>query len=237
MALNKNIVPIVYISGTGGHFLSSFIRSARLNNDPYSTGCYLSTYGNAHNARLDMGNVGGFSVPPEVQIEKLLKFNLPDPPYYPPVHLHDIDPIMQEFEKSIKITYTGYDVYEISIIYFMKWGIEAGNYKVNNIYDILWPTRMTMSWMMKNLKGYRSSDNYGDRLLDVSWKELFEKDPDILVEKLSKFTGIPSDQFPRQSLENWRILTKKGRDIIDTVLNTGDIGLIIKLDSQTGTPR
>jgi hypothetical protein len=226
MGLNKDIIPVMYMGGTGGHFLSAFIRAARAYDEPSLSFFNLSNNGNAHKTRIDLGSTGGVTVPVDVQIADILKKNLTDPPCYPPMHLIDTDAVMQVFEKAIKITYNGFDIYEIANIFFIKWGIDEGNFKITNIDEYREKLRMVFMITFRNHRYFRPNYNYKDRLLNISWKDVYEQDADNLILKLSNFLDIPGYKFPKKELEEWRSRTKKGVDLVNEILNTDNIGLL-----------
>lgn len=217
----------MYMGGTGGHFLSAFIRAASTQGQSVPNCFNLSNYGNAHRAIIDLGSAGGVSVPVDVQIATILKKPMVNPPYYPPMHLIDTDAVMQVFKRAIKITYEGFDVYEISNVYFIKWGIDEGNFKITNM-DEYRAKLSSILWMtFKNHQNFRSSDDlYEGRLLTISWKEIYKADVDDLILKLSQFTNIPKQNFPKHELEEWRRRTTKGIDLVNKILNTDNIGLV-----------
>jgi hypothetical protein len=226
MGLNKDIIPVMYMGGTGGHFLSAFIRAARSYDEPLLSFFNLSNNGNAHRSRIDLGSAGGVAVPVDVQIATILKKNLTDPPCYPPMHLIDTDAVMQVFERAIKITYDGFDIYEIANIYFIKWGIDEGNFKITNMDEYIEKLRMVFMITFKHHRYFRPNYNYKDRLLNISWKEIYKADADDLILKLSQFTNIPKQNFPKQELEEWRRRTTKGIDLVNEILNTDNMELL-----------
>ena len=227
MSLNKDIIPIMYMGGTGGHFISAFIRSAREHSKSKPSFFNFSEYGNAHRASVDLGSAGGVGVPIEIQIKTILNHKIIiEPPCCPPVHFIDIDATMKVFEKAIKITYDDFDIHEISHVFFIKQMIEEKKFKVTNTDDCRKELKKISLWTSKFKCHFQTDGKYEDRVLSISWKEIYKQDTSDLIIKLSNFTGIPECKFNKNKLEEWRTLTKKGVDLVNQILNTDDTTLL-----------
>lgn len=202
MLPNEDIIPISYMSGTGGNFLCHFIVSAKENNKER---VLLSHFGNAHGHGLKdiNANIGTSSATDISTINNILS-TIVDPlvkkPYFAPAHLFDINTINKYFKKSIRIIYDTDDIEEIAIIFYGKWIRQSKEFKTTEI-----PQLITL--IHDNAKFFKKEkDMYN--VLFVSWKELFKGNIDELIQKLSTFTHINSDNFNTESLIHWRTKTQ-----------------------------
>jgi hypothetical protein len=55
-------------------------------------------------------------------------------------------------------------------------------------------------------------------MLCISWKEIYQFDSTILINKLSTFTNIPAQNFSLDQLNQWRNATKNGVDLVNDML-------------------
>lgn len=204
------VVPIMYVAGSGGHFLSSLLRRARSNytaNIPYG----LSGYGNCHNAIIDFGVFGGMETPFNEKMARLRQKPLePNTTYYWPIHFNDIDLLMKEFDRSIKITYDEHDYLELAAIFYVKWGVEGKNttlpFSVYKFEDLL----------IEHQESFYPTTDYGDNILNISWRELYhEENIDDVITRLSAFTDIPTDRFDKDFITQWREGTAQGLLAVD----------------------
>lgn len=201
--IKTSVIPIVYMAGTGGHFLSAFLRKARLNE--IESNFKLSVYGNCHNIRLDLGSAGGLADPLDEKIE-IIKRNVVDHSitHYWPLHSDNIDHVMREFDKCIKITYTESDITDVAAIFYVKWGIEGQHitepFKEFNFHRMLHDYQ---PYFCPNI-------DYSDRILNISWYELYHEDRiDDVIKKLSDYTNIPIDNFDKNFMFAWRRNTQR----------------------------
>lgn len=186
-----HIYPIAYLGGSGGNFVSSWLNQAA-----YGMPVILNKInGNAHRS----GKYAGFSIFHDqlVGIESLkLKFTNEQHKLFIASHIVDDDLLLNNFSKSLKITYDQNDVTEIAISFCAK---ELGLSK-DNIFRRLEITEKFNSSMIKQLPETEKSTN-------LSWKTLLHNNPDELVDKLSTFYKIDSSNFNLSILEEWRELT------------------------------
>jgi len=218
---NIDIIPIRYMSGTGGQFLSNFITAAK-NNNKYNI--YLSVHGNAH-----QNNLSDFNIPKEsafgprfqndtLNINSMLNLIGKEgsvPVYYPAMHLMNIEILLNIFDKVISIIYDIEDISDIALIYYGKFHIdEQPNTNISFSHKYV-TTKITLKYSSRFFKEYESAN-----VLNVSWKELFHLDTNILVEKISAFTSIPKENFNISNLLEWRKATSQCLDKVSNTLNT-----------------
>jgi hypothetical protein len=216
---NTNIIPIRYMSGTGGQFLSNFITAAKNNNKKEIV---LSPYGNAHE-----NNLIDFFLPPNsvygprhsdsIKVEALTNLQSKDgatPIYYPAMHLMDIEGLITVFEKVISITYDKDDISDIALIFHGKFYIDELQYIKPSSHDYV-TMKITLNNAYSLFKIYESIN-----VLNVSWKELFHLDENIIIDKISSFTGIPKENFNISNLLKWRKATLHCLDTVSSTLNT-----------------
>jgi hypothetical protein len=210
--MNTEIIPISYMSGTGGNFLCHFIVSAKYN-DFSKYALKLSTYGNAH------GNGADIPIAPyapydsdEKKIDYLLSYNIAKDkikPYYTLGHIVDLNLITKKFKKSIRITYDNDDIDLLTNIFIGKYVSDSKNL-VRTKLSIFIPT--TKFQLVKNSTNFVYEQN--DNLLCVSWKNVYHDKPQILINKLHKFTDIPAINFSVDQLLEWREATSLGASIV-----------------------
>ena len=217
---NIDIIPIKYMSGTGGQFLSSFITAAKTKNNQ---AIRLSLFGNAHtNNLLDFSLPGhpafGPDRPDSLKIDATLNLIGNEgsvPIYYSAMHFMDIKLLLTTFDRVISITYDIDDVSDIALIFYGKFYIDElqSNTDISNHRYVT--MKITLKYSSRFFKEYES-----DNVLNVSWKELFHLDTNILVEKISAFTSIPKENFNISNLLEWRKVTLQCLDKVSSTLNT-----------------
>jgi hypothetical protein len=216
--MNEDIIPITYMSGTGGNFLCHFILSAKNNNKNNIT---FSKYGNAHHGLKDgqvPGNVHDSDIDKIKNILDVCKNkinfykNKVDKPFYVISHIRDIKLLSMYFKRFIRITYELDDVDELAKVFLAKAIVEPSDsvtktFMIPQLVNIL----NEQSEYFKHVDGYEYS-------IFVSWKNLYHDDPSILVEKLHNFTNIPKENFSVNLVSQWRIATNHGINYINTSL-------------------
>lgn len=202
-----SVIPIIYSSGSGGHFLASLLRRARMNDK--TSIANFSEFGNCHKVKIDIGSAGGFDTSIEdvlssvsSQFDRMQKN--PGELYYAPMHTLDTQSIMDNFNQCIKIVYTREDIPEIARTYLVKWAIEGNN--THTIPENHWLYAMTND-LNDQLPYFTESLEFGNRMMHVTWTELLRSDPEILIEKLHRLTDIPIDNFDQLFISDWRAKT------------------------------
>ena len=204
MLPTEDIIPITFMSGSGGNFLCHFIVSAKRNIHDIIE---LSTHGNAHAFSLkDLDTFSkGINWPDKDKIDFLLSQS-PDTtikkPYYVSCHIKDVNLIKNTFKKSIRIVYDLDDLEEITTVFYGKWAIDDSQ-KIRPIYK--------KEFYMRDIRKQHQNFNKiadMDGILFISWKELFKENIEEFISKLSIFTGIDKDNFSRESLMHWRNKTQ-----------------------------
>jgi len=216
--MNEDIIPIAYMSGTGGNFLCHLIVSAKRNSKELLK---LSEYGNAHGGLKDIHSP--FLGPDAPDMEKvnhiLSKTNTTttSKPYYTALHINDTQLLGMYFKRFIRITYELDDVDELAKVFLGKHGIDCFNIKPT-------PTQLKFYFnkdkttILKMFNYFNYSKKFPNSLF-ISWKKLYHGDPSFLIHTLHRFTEIPIENFDIDSLLHWRDVTKNGIDMIDEILN------------------
>lgn len=197
----SEIIPITYIAGSGGTFLSNFITYAKLNNKSLMK---FSTNGNAHSCTLDItidNKLHSYSVD---QLDYLLSRGkgISDMPYYIPIHYFDKlildDQVTDKFDKLIRITYTESNINDILCAFIGKYHMDERGMTLPIIKSKVNILTSTYKFFIERFK---ISDL---KVLDVSWNHLLYNDIDILLTELSEYTTIPKDNFCIENLLEWR---------------------------------
>ncbi len=204
----SDIVPVLFMGGTGGHFLSAFLYHAREGDNYWQ----FSKCGNAHHSQKNNSSFsGGVSYPAINHINALLKLPVFGKIMYIRSHCHDPSLALLHFDKVIKTYYETKDVDELNLVFLAKWGLDEGNLNIDELKNRLISPAMTAVHHSKyfefpELGNYYESEN----LLNISWQELMHNDPITLINKLSQFTNLSVDRFPLDKLLTWRELTMAG---------------------------
>ena len=211
-SIKSSVVPIMYMGGTGGHFVASLLHNAKLNKSEIPN---ISESGSCHFTDIELKNLGGIFNSLESKITELRLMNLTFDStitYYWPLHDKEIDHVMKEFDRCIKITYTEKDIPEINAAIYIKWGVEGKNTVLK--YDRF--KRRNTVFLKEYNKFFRPDIDYGERVLNISWYELYHSnDIDRLIKKFSDFTGIAISNFSKEFIIQWRTLTHFGFSKID----------------------
>lgn len=210
----EDIVPITYINGSGGNFLCHFIVSAKRNNKNIIE---LSKHGNTHEFGLkDIPSPSfGILTADNLKINHILTQTpniLANTPYYTSAHIADPKLIHDNFKKSIRIVYDLDDVDELTLIHLGKYSVDCENINLESVHTQLPFIKFRIK---KYNEFFKNNENY-DSMLLVSWKEIYHSDPQILIDKLHKFTNIPKNNFSLEQMLIWRNATQM---CIETVLN------------------
>ena len=130
------------------------------------------------------------------------------PPYYQPCHVYDIPLLNQHFEKVIKISYSAKHIFDIAKIKIIK------NTGYNTDFKKLIASATSSTISLKMHQKY-FLDNGIENNLTIDWGMLLHDNPEILVEKLSNFTGYPKEDFNISELLNWRKITENVLNLVN----------------------
>jgi hypothetical protein len=212
---NQAIVPVTYMGGTGGQFVSALCYAARHSN---YDGIKFSKFGNAHLSTTDFFLPGDFTNSVDKQIEKILSVDTPSPPYHVGMHLRDIDRVMDVFQRAIRITYSQNDIEDLAAIFLGKWGIDSNFCNLDDLENFQLTYRKRIFFLNKNLEYWQPKNNFGDRLLYISWRDLYKNSIDDLTKKLSTFIGFKFDSIVVEKIAEWRSLTENGLDNLKIIM-------------------
>jgi len=196
---NEDIVPITYMGGTGGQFLCHFIVSAKRNIKDVLVN--LSEYGNAHRNNLsDISSSGKFGIlSSDVDKINYMLLKKPNfdaaPPYYTAAHLVNMDLVNTNFKKSIRIIYDSDDIGQLVTVFF-------GKCEGKRSFD-----KYLLKLFTSHLDQFSNKEDMPN-VLFISWKELFNGNIDTLIQNISTFTNINSDNFSKESINYWRTKTQ-----------------------------
>jgi hypothetical protein len=225
---HTKIVPVTYAGGTGGKFLTYLLNSAKISNyGPMK----LSKHGNAHaiydNDVVNMHTLPyTIEVPTNDQISELLNYiNNDEMPIYCSCHILGIDELVKNFDKVIQICYDEEDIPDIAYAYTAKIGLDE-----NNDDEINYLSNLVKSCARSNLKiitKFTYRYDLEPALLNVTWKELYQDDIDSLITKLSNFSNLSKDNFKKDQIIEWRILTHTGIEKVKALLGDSRKKIII----------
>jgi hypothetical protein len=206
---HTDIIPIGYTGGSGGHFLGYFLTKAKYKLKDYIT---LSEHGNTHASFKEMSMPDNFvNIDVDEQI-KLIKQATPislgnvalKKPYFFACHIIDANKLLEHFDKAIYIYYDYEDIYEISKAYYGKWVVDHTQTQLESSKGTAFTILYLMAGIKNNMKIIKNRVDLEPNICNVSWKELVHMDSSILINKLSEFTGIDSNNFSKSDLDQWR---------------------------------
>ena len=189
-------VPVTYFGGTGGHFLISFLNAAYTNDQ---INFKYSKFGDAHKTGYAavVGSGLGSAAPHIDNKIKILLENLHTRKFIG-VHILEYHRLIDIFNQVIKITYEKSDIEEISKIFVLKY---------SNGFTIDYDDLIKDSMRKATLFLPTFSTSYENSVTCIDWAELFKKDPNLLIEKLSRRFDIPIENFNISNLVEWRKIT------------------------------
>ena len=226
---NNNIIPISFIAGSGGRFVSYLINSAKCTKPVQ---LQFSERGNAHdlwNLEIELTSTP-FPIPFPVGEHAKFFFNVFNKhrrnadylkinplPWYGSCHVEDIDTLLMYFNKAIHIGFDANDVSDISLAFIGKQMID--DRKINDSISINEEYVHYSQYLTDSLSSRTIRPDLEPNLLSITWKDIYVNDPTILIDKLSNFSNIPYDKFKLNDLIEWRNRTKNGIDGLIPIIN------------------
>ena len=243
---NKNIVPITFIAGTGGRFISYLINSAKAIE---STPLKLSKYGNAHaiwdleieiastpfNNLTSSAENAKFFFSSFAMARKKVNYTKNNPlPYYGSCHTDDVEGLLWYFDKVINISFDVEDIHNIALVFAGKAYVDDANINDTAVLKQLYSNTITL--LINSVR--RPKPELEPNLLNISWKDIYQNDPTKLIHKLSEFCNIPHEKFRIDELIEWRNRTsnciKEMSSILDNNDRVSSLVPIISIDDKVG---
>lgn len=232
--LRNDVVPILFLSGTGGNFLSYYLRQAKIADTTNSLTARpnFTKHGSAHkmkryyspctdpikcNIEHHLNFIKEASVNPEEGLPFF--FSIESPP--------SAKEMSKNFNKFVYIGYDEDDIDQISRVFFVKRCIDGVYFKdsegnfVSSDGELTWNTDISKqysapeelfelfdSFAKYNVDTFKESQTLNNNGgLNISWKEYTAGDIDQFINKLSTFTGYRESSFDQEALVEWRKLT------------------------------
>lgn len=223
---NNSIIPVSFVPGSGGRFLSYILNSTNANTILASNIDLELMYGLV----VAFGNMKlqsqSMLIPAQDQLNDLLNYAIDynfDTIEYCSCHVLDSSMLLNKFEKVIQISYEPSDILDISFSFIAE-----------NIPDDI---KMIVSATANNNMTYIGNfetkiDN--PSLLYVSWKELYKENIDSLITKLSNFSNMPIDKFKVNEIIEWRKRTSDNIEKVKALLGD-DIKKIVVWKKEGNT--
>ena len=201
---SNEIVPIRYMVGTGGVFLSSILTAAK---NKEKVVMQLSPHGNCHNRSHDFFSFVhptaglGPNSPDEPKISALHSIHAAtcEPPYFVHSHVKDLGFLLKNFPKTISIGYQIEDLEVLGTIVVYKFGIDVYQRFDSDRIQHFWSTCLLNSMDMFN------QEMDGNHV--VQFRDLLFSDMHILLNRLSEITGYPPEDFDIDFINEWRTKT------------------------------
>ena len=238
---HANIIPISFIAGSGGRFVSYLINSAKCTKPVQ---IQLSEHGNAHdlwNLNIELcttpfpipfpvgehakfffntfhSHFTNFSFKVDPKCRPKSEYEKMNPlPCYGSCHTNDIDGLLWYFDKAIHIAFDADDVHDIAIAFIGKQMIDD-----RKTYDVKAFNKQYhhyFQYLTESLDSRTVRADLEPNLLNLTWKDIYVNDPTKLIEKLSTFSNIPYEKFKLHDLIEWRLRTKNGIQELIPIIN------------------
>jgi hypothetical protein len=199
-----NIVPVVFVGGSGGNFISRFISMARDNNQ---TPAKFSKHGNSHSGRLiNFDHIYSKishiceDVIPLIKKERYLPL---DKTFYPSLHVGDVNVVPTIFNRAIKITFDQNYQQEVALVYVLKEEVDRQN-KTFTIEKV--NARIRFVEKYNRLYNCCAAIDHPN-VFNIDWTEIMYGNPQLFIEKLAEFTQIPFENFNLTNLLTWQNMT------------------------------
>jgi len=207
----EDIIPINFINGSGGNFLSTWLTLAKYNNQQKVE---FTQYGGMHTDRyVEVPKFGaGLSVSLDAKLEYLKSFDFLQnfeeryPPYFISIHAN-VKELKNHFSKVINITFKDNNIPDISACFLLKY---FGNFTKINATEF----KNFCTTVRSNYINFLPIEDV--KICNLFWTELYLAEPLDLINKLSKFTDIPIINFNVDNLLSWR---NKSTETIELVNN------------------
>ena len=190
------VTPIYYVGGTGGHFLSALLNSAKINHqEPLN----FSQYGHAHDTKYGINQPFN-----EHTLERLTTCSQNDLSF---ISTHSsVDFLLNNFDKLIVIKYDKSDIPEIASSLVIKVAYTNGRPK-----EIISERRNVASTVLsRSINQFTKMSS--EKICYVCWKHLYKLEADLLIDMLHQYTNIPKENFNINSIHEWRRLTSMAID-------------------------
>lgn len=202
--MKNEIIPIIYFNGSGGNFLAHWSNLAKYNKKDL---LQLSNNGNAHNNVNDVFFNDYTLHDPLIKVsEKVEIFKNPCfvkntiSPYFFAFHTIDIDDLNKIFKKIIIIDHEENDILFLGSMFCSKYFKDVLKKDDEFIKESYKNVCTWLSWTSQFLKKYKDVEN----ILYLTVKDMLYNDATTLINKLSAFTKIPTENFSLDNLIIWR---------------------------------
>ena len=199
--MRDDIIPIIFMGGTGGNFLSAFLSDAR---DNKKIKYELSKHGNAHRVVKDPIPTPPSTVVTESSliIDKLLNTPANDKVSFVAVHINNVTLATLYFSKIIKTFIEEQNKLEVAISFYLKLVADELSCRSDDT------ARRIL--FMNEFPELINKGSDSTQVLDIGWEEIVRGSEVALVKRLSDFTSIPEANFNVQNLLTWREITLAG---------------------------
>jgi hypothetical protein len=200
-----HLVPVCFLGGSGGNFLSTWIAQADDSSTPLTE---FSKHGNAHlyKSRPAKYLFNMFS-DQSAAIESLKLYDSElTKRTFSDCHLVNDAQILENFNTCIKVYFDVDDIPDIAYSFVGKYCIdEAGGAEDSVTLTKQFQDRLLV--INDKFPGFTKPLPSQEGTLSVSWKELVYLDANALVAKLSTFLSIDTVKFDVAALLKWREIT------------------------------
>lgn len=211
------------MGGTGGSFLSFVLDSTAVGTARQFKPKFTPN-GSAHlMPRLTTMIPMQVDLPIDYQLDAILNYQNSDydseTPMYVCFHMSIIREVMAYVERAILITYEVDDMPAILATCLAKRWID-GFYNSdgtrfdsvvdeNDIEGLAEKYKEHLKLLVDYQHKFTPCVDYKNRILNLSWKEMIDYDPMILVNKLSQFTGYDTNRFDTDVIHEWQCRTRE----------------------------
>lgn len=227
--MKTKLLPIIFIGGAGGSFLSYILDSALIKRS-LSDKPVFTKYGSAHLMHRYYVPYTHVTNPIDQQIKSFLDFHQVKPyledensinstrdedTIFLGFHASNIDSVMQHTERAILITYDVSDINDIVTAYMGKRLLDGYFYPdgtrdyiaENDLVELALHYKTHLKLLTDFQKSFVPRYDFGHRLLNISWTELVYGPVDSLIKILADFTGYEIERFDAETIAKWQRLT------------------------------
>jgi hypothetical protein len=206
-----HLIPICFLGGSGGIFLSTWISQA---SDSLTPLIEFSKHGNAHlykSKNKPKTCIFNMFSDQDVAIENLKLYDSElTVRTFTECHLINDAQILENFNTCIKIYFDADDVSDIAYSFVGKHCIDEVGSAADDVATLTKQFQDRILIMTDRFVGFTKPLPVREGALSVSWKELVHLDEVALINKLSEFLSIDAAKFDAASLLKWRKITIAG---------------------------
>ena len=195
-------IPVRYMVGTGGVFLTTVLTGAKYNE---KIAIKLSRYGNCHSREQDFSHYihPSHGLGPihddDIKMNALnsMTFAFGEPPYFVHTHITDLKKTLSQFPKVLTISYTIDDYETLSDVIIYKYTQDTAM----KSHDL---DKSMEFWTKIMIKYHSHFNEEAEGNTNIPFNLMLNGDIEEFVSVLSNVSGYPRENFDREFINEWR---------------------------------